>query len=120
MDKTILEYEERIWDLTNESRKHMETIHEAVYGTISPEVYGDGALESHLKALMALSIAIIQGCGPCIISKTDQALKAGATVPQVTETCQVAVVMGGTLAWSNALTVFDYLQARGLLDSPPA
>ncbi|GAB6178168.1 hypothetical protein JCM16814_30590 [Desulfobaculum senezii] len=118
MDKSILDYEEHIWDLTNESREHMAKLNEAVYSTISPEVYDDGALARRDKSLMALAIAISQGCGPCIVSKVDQSLTSGASVQQIVETCQVAISMGGTLAWSNCLPVFDYLRAKDLLDTP--
>lgn len=120
MDKSILDYEEHIWDLTHESREHMKKLNEAVYGTISPEVYDDGALPRREKCLMALSIAVSKGCGPCIVSKVEQSIAAGATVRHIVETCQVAIAMGGTLAWSNALPVFDYLRAKGLLETPDA
>jgi alkylhydroperoxidase/carboxymuconolactone decarboxylase family protein YurZ len=42
-------------------------------------------------------------------------LESGATPTDIFETCSVAVSMGGTLAWSKALVVADYLQERGLI-----
>lgn len=54
-----------------------------------------GALERHVKELMALAIAICAHCGGCIGYHVHDALDAGATREQVIEAIGVAVMMGG-------------------------
>jgi AhpD family alkylhydroperoxidase len=55
----------------------------------------DGALEPRIKELMALAIAICDHCEGCISYHVHDALHAGATHAEVTETIGVAVMMGG-------------------------
>jgi AhpD family alkylhydroperoxidase len=54
-----------------------------------------GALDRHIKELMALAIAICTHCQGCIGYHVHDALDAGATREQVVETIGVAVMMGG-------------------------
>ena len=67
--------------------------------------------------MISLAVGIQAGCRDCIISQTSKALDLGATPAEIFEVCSVAVSMGGTLAWSKALVVGDYLQERGLIKS---
>ena len=55
----------------------------------------NGALDPHVKELMALAIAICSHCEGCIAYHVHDALAAGATHEQVIETIGVAVMMGG-------------------------
>ena len=55
----------------------------------------DGALEPHVKELMALAIAIAVHCEGCIAYHVHDSLHAGATHEQVTETIGVAMMMAG-------------------------
>jgi AhpD family alkylhydroperoxidase len=55
----------------------------------------DGALDPHVKELMALAIAIAGHCEGCLAYHVHDALHAGATHEQVIETIGVAVMMGG-------------------------
>jgi AhpD family alkylhydroperoxidase len=59
-------------------------------GAVTP-----GALDRHVKELMALAIAICVHCQGCIGYHVHDALDAGATREQVIETIGVAVMMGG-------------------------
>lgn len=54
-----------------------------------------GALTSKTKELIALGIAITVRCEGCIAFHVHDALKAGATAPEIRETIGVAVLMGG-------------------------
>ncbi|HET58001.1 MAG TPA: hypothetical protein ENN35_06115 [Deltaproteobacteria bacterium] len=47
--------------------------------------------------------------------QTSRALEHGATAEEIFETCSVAISMGGTLAWSNALVVADYLREKEII-----
>lgn len=55
----------------------------------------DGALSSKVKELIALGIAITVRCDGCIAFHVHDALKAGASTEEITETIGVAIVMGG-------------------------
>jgi AhpD family alkylhydroperoxidase len=55
----------------------------------------DGALSFKVKELMALAIGISVRCDDCIAYHINQALQAGATYAEITETIGVAILMGG-------------------------
>lgn len=59
------------------------------------EVITDGALSAKVKELIALGIAITVRCDGCIAYHVHDALQAGATREEITETIGVAVLMGG-------------------------
>ena len=61
------------------------------------------------------AVAVQAGCKDCMISQTSKALELGATTAEIFETVSVAISMGGTLAWSKALVVADYLKERELI-----
>ena len=72
----------------------------------------DGALSARIKELMALSISVVERCGPCIAFHVENALRAGASRDEVAEAIGVAIEMGGGPAvvyGGRALEVFDYL-----------
>lgn len=119
MSESILQYEEKMWDIFKISQAEMPDLNEAYYGHVKEAVYGEGVLDLKTKRLMSLAVAIQAGCKDCMISQTGKALESGATVAEIFETCSVAVSMGGTLAWSKALIVAQYLQERKLIASGP-
>jgi AhpD family alkylhydroperoxidase len=55
----------------------------------------NGALDPHIKELMALAIAICDHCEGCIAYHVHDALHAGATHEHVVETIGLAIMMGG-------------------------
>jgi len=55
----------------------------------------EGALSSKVKELIALGIAITVRCDGCIAFHVHDAIEAGATFEEITETIGVAIVMGG-------------------------
>ena len=115
MSDSILKYEEKMWELFDVTKEQMPELTEAYYGGVKDAVYSDCALDLKTKRLMSLAVAIQAGCKDCMISQTSKALELGASPAEIFETCSVAVSMGGTLAWSKALVVADYLQERGLI-----
>jgi len=117
MTDSILSYEKRMWQLTDATKTEMPELADAYYGAVRDAVYRDGSIDLKTKRLMALAIAIQAGCKDCMISQTSRALELGATTAEIFDTCAVAVSMGGTLAWSKALVVADYLRAKGLIQS---
>lgn len=57
--------------------------------------YADGALPGAVKELMAIAIAIVEGCEGCIASHARGAARKGATPEQVAEMVGVAIQMQG-------------------------
>ena len=102
-------------ELFEVTKDHMPDLTEAYYGGVKEAVYRDGALDLKTKRLMSLAVGIQAGCKDCMLSQTSKALDLGATPAEIFEVCSVAISMGGTLAWSKALVVADYLQERGLI-----
>ncbi len=115
MTESAPQNEQTMWQLLELSKAQLPELAQAYYGTVSTAVYSDGALDLKTKRLMSLAIAVQAGCHDCMISQTSRLLELGATPSEILETCAVAISMGGTLAWSKALVVIDYLQSRGLL-----
>jgi AhpD family alkylhydroperoxidase len=54
-----------------------------------------GALDTKVKELIGLAIAVVVRCEPCIAAHTGGALKAGATEAEIMEALSVSIVMGG-------------------------
>jgi AhpD family alkylhydroperoxidase len=94
----------------------MPLLTEGYYGQVKEAVYRDGVIDLKTKRLMSLAVAIQAGCKDCMISQTGKALALGATKEEIFETCAVAISMGGTLAWSKALVVADYLREREIIE----
>ena len=101
-----------MWQLTDATKAEMPELADAYYGAVTEAVYRDGAIDLKTKRLMSLAVAIQAGCKDCMISQTSRALELGATKEEIFETCSVAISMGGTLAWSKALVVADYLREK--------
>ena len=57
--------------------------------------FADGAVSSKQKELTALAISIVTKCEPCIEWHVEQALRSGAGEPEIYETIDVAIEMGG-------------------------
>ncbi len=117
MSDHILQYEEKMWELFELTKEQMPDLTEAYYGSVKNAVYNEGGLGIKSKRLISLAIGIQAGCKDCMISQTSKALESGATIAEIFEVCAIAVSMGGTLAWSKALVVADYLQERGMIKS---
>ena len=93
----------------------MPNLADAYYGPVKDAVYQKGSLDVKTKRLLSLAVAIQAGCKDCMISQTSKAIELGATPAEIFETCAVAISMGGTLAWSKALVVADYLREKDLI-----
>jgi AhpD family alkylhydroperoxidase len=117
MNHSILNYEENMWQLFDITKLSIPELADAYYGPVKDAVYRDGAINHKTKRLMSLAVAIQTGCKDCMISQTSKALELGATTEEIFETCSVAISMGGTLAWSKALVVADYLKEKELIQA---
>ena len=115
MNDSILNYEERMWQLVDATKFEMRDLADAYYGAVKDAVYREGTINLKTKRLMSLAVAIQAGCKDCMISQTSKALDLGATAEEIFETCSVAISMGGTLAWSKTLVVADYLREKEII-----
>jgi AhpD family alkylhydroperoxidase len=73
----------------------------------------DGALNRKTKELIALGIAIAARCDACIAYHVHDALRAGATRPEILETIGVAMMMGGGPATMYGCHAFEALEQFG-------
>ncbi|MCP4306132.1 MAG: carboxymuconolactone decarboxylase family protein [bacterium] len=65
------------------------------FGAMYKAAYADGALSARTKELMAVGIAVHEGCDGCIASHVRSAVRKGATAEEMAETIGVAIQMGG-------------------------
>lgn len=77
------------------------------FGSTYKAVYAEGALSSRTKELMAVAIAVREGCDGCIASHVRSAVRKGATAPEMAESIGVAIQMGGGPASIYASHAWD-------------
>jgi AhpD family alkylhydroperoxidase len=80
----------------------------------------DGALSAKVKELMALAVSIAIGCEGCIAYHTHDAIKAGATRPELLETIGVGLLMGGgpgSIYAAHALDALEQFLAKSPVGS---
>ena len=82
--------EERLSDLGRELSAPM-----GGFARLHRKVVDNGALPAKIKEMMALAVSIAVGCDGCIAYHTHDAVKAGATRPELIETIGVGVLMAG-------------------------
>ena len=70
----------------------------------------DGALNGKTKELIALGISVALRCEPCIAYHVHDALKAGATRPEILDALGVAMMMGGGPATMYVCEAFEALE----------
>ncbi|HLH96544.1 MAG TPA: carboxymuconolactone decarboxylase family protein [Xanthobacteraceae bacterium] len=75
---------------------------EKAFQAFSRQVFGDGALPSKTKQLIAVAVAHVTQCPYCIRGHTKAALRQGATRQEIMEAIWVAAEMraGGAYAHS--------------------
>jgi AhpD family alkylhydroperoxidase len=74
------------------------------------EASKSGALSSKFKELIAVAIAVHQGCSDCILFHVSNAKSHGATRAELAEVLAVCVEMGGgpsSVYAGHALAAFD-------------
>jgi AhpD family alkylhydroperoxidase len=70
----------------------------------------DGALSVKEKEFIALGISVTQRCAPCIRVHIQKCLAAGATKEQILEAACVAVLMGGSPAYTHIPIVINTIE----------
>ena len=69
--------------------------------------FAPGALDVATKELMALAIAVVEGCDGCIASHAEAAVRAGATRQQAAEAIGVTFLMHGGPATIHGPRAYD-------------
>ena len=65
------------------------------FGDLYRAAYADGELSAKIKELIAVAIAVHDGCDGCIASHVRSAVRKGATSQEMAEAVGVAIQMGG-------------------------
>lgn len=79
------------------------------FAALHKSAVADGKLSARTKELVALGIAIAVRCDGCIAYHVHDALEAGATRDEITETVGVAVLMGGGPALMYGAEAYEAL-----------
>jgi AhpD family alkylhydroperoxidase len=82
----------------------------AGFASLHKGAMAPGTLSPKFKELIALGIAVATHCEDCIAYHVHDALKAGATRPEVLETLGVAILMGGGPAAMYACHAVEALE----------
>jgi len=77
------------------------------FGNVYRAAYTDGALSAKHKELIAVGIAVREGCDGCIASHVRSAVRKGATGEEMAEAIGVAIQMGGGPASIYASHAWD-------------
>jgi alkylhydroperoxidase/carboxymuconolactone decarboxylase family protein len=82
----------------------------AYYGA----VFADGALSAREKALIALAVAHAVQCPYCIDAYSQESLKNGADLEQMTEALHVAVAIRGGASLVHGLQMLDHVKKASM------
>jgi AhpD family alkylhydroperoxidase len=77
------------------------------FGELSKAAFADGALDPKTKELIALAIAVVEGCDGCIASHGQAAARAGATCQEAAEAIGVTFLMHGGPATIYGARAYD-------------
>ena len=79
----------------------------AGFGELHRAAFAPGALDTRTKELIALAIAVVEGCDGCIASHAQAAARAGATRQEAAETIGVTFLMHGGPATIHGPRAYD-------------
>lgn len=103
---------EENWETYNKLMPEVGDLYDQFHG----EIYKDGTVKAKEKRLMAMVGALVSGCRACMLFQTEEAIKLGATVDEVLETCAVAISLGGTMAAGEVTHIMGLLKELGRIE----
>lgn len=111
-----MSYKEKIDAIRSELRVMNKTLPTTIagFGALSKAVKETGPLGVKDKELIALGMAIVQRCEPCITLHVDALMKAGGTREELGDVLGMAVQMSGgpgMMYAAHALACWDELAA---------
>ena len=77
------------------------------FGDLQRAAFEDGALDTRTKELIALAIAVVEGCDGCIASHARGAARAGASRQEAAEAIGVTFLMHGGPATIHGPRAYD-------------
>ena len=77
-------------------------------------VFADGALSVREKAIVALAVAHTVQCPYCIDAYTQECLKNGSDLEQMTEALHVAVAIRGGASLIHGVQMLDHTHRRSM------
>jgi len=107
-----MDWHDYMHDLKNDIRALNKTIPDTTraFGALSKQVKDSGVLDVKTKEFIALSIAVAQGCEPCIVFHAEVLAKLKTPREEVGDALAMAIQMGGGPALmyaAKALKSFD-------------
>ena len=95
-----------IGPLHRQLRKSIPDVYQG-FGQLHQAAFADGALPVAIKELIAVAIAVTDGCDGCIASHAQAAVRAGATRQQAAEAIGVTFLMKGGPATIHGPRAYD-------------
>ena len=77
------------------------------FGKLQRAAFSDGALDTKTKELIAVAIAVVEGCDGCIASHAQAAARAGASRQEAAEAIGVTFLMHGGPATIHGPRAYD-------------
>lgn len=77
------------------------------FGELHTAAFAPGSLDTATKELIALAIAVVEGCDGCVASHAQAAARAGATRDQAAEAIGVTFLMHGGPATIHGPRAYD-------------
>ncbi len=77
-------------------------------------VFADGALSAREKALIALAVAHAVQCPYCIDAYSQESLKNGADLEQMTEALHVAVAIRGGASLVHGMQMLEHVKKSSM------
>jgi AhpD family alkylhydroperoxidase len=77
---------------------------------LDTKAYEDGALDARTKELLGLVASAVLRCNDCVDYHLIQCVRIGVTDPELHETLNVALVVGGSITIPHLRHAFDTLE----------
>ena len=109
-----MSYKVKIDDMRGELRVMSKLIPDAMqgFGTLSKAVKDNGELDLKTKEFVALGMAVVLRCEPCINFHVEALMKAGGTREELGDVLSMSIQMGGgpaVMYAAHALACWDEL-----------
>jgi AhpD family alkylhydroperoxidase len=91
-------------------RRELSPATEAAFHAFSQKVFGEGALPTKIKQLIAVAVAHVTQCPYCIRGHTKAALRHGASHEEIMEAIWVAAEMRAGGAYAHSLLAIEEME----------
>jgi AhpD family alkylhydroperoxidase len=77
---------------------------------LDTQAYQPGALDEKTKELLGLAASMVLRCDDCVAYHVIQAREMGASVDELFETFQIALIVGGSIVIPHLRRAVDFLE----------